>query len=59
MVINAIEMKLFMFKTVSKGVKIKIHQKFTPTTNLCVNYGLQMKVKSAIEIMSRQKGKTG
>ena len=59
MVINAIEMKLLMVKTVAQCVKIKINQKFSPTTNLCMNYGLQMKAMSAIEIMSRQIGKTG
>ena len=59
MVINAIEMKLLMVKTVAQCVKIKINQKFSPTTNLCMNYGLQMKAMSAIENMSRQIGKTG
>ena len=59
MVINAIEMKLLMVKTVAQCVKIIINQKFSPTTNLCMNYGLQMKAMSAIEIMSRQIGKTG
>ena len=59
MVINAIEMKLLMVKTVAQCVKIKINQKLSPTSNLCMNYGLQMKVMSAIEIMSRQIGKTG
>ena len=43
MVINAIEMTLLMVKT----------------TNLGMNYGLQMKAMSAIENMSRQIGKTG
>ena len=59
MVINAIEMKLLMVKTVAQCVKIKTNQKFSPTTNLCMNYGRQMKALSAIEIMSRQIGKTG
>ena len=55
MVINAIQME----KTVAQCEKIKINQKFSPTTNLCMDYGLQMKAMSAIEIMSRQIGKTG
>ena len=59
MVINAIEMKVSMVKTVTHCVKIKISQKFTPTANWCVNYGLQMRAMSAIEIRSRQIGKTG
>ena len=59
MVINAIEMKLLMVKTVAQSVKIKTNRKFSPTTNLCMNYGLQIKAMSAIEIMSRQIGKTG
>ena len=59
MVINAIEMKLLMVKAVAQCVKIKSNQKFSPITNLCMNYGLQMKAMSAIEIMSRQIGKTG
>ena len=59
MVINAIEMTLLMVSTVSQSVKIKINQKFSQTTNLCMNYGLHMKAMSAIEIMSRQIVKTG
>ena len=59
MVINAIEMKLLMVKTVAQCVKIKSSRKFSPTTNLCMNYGLQMKAIAAIEIMSREIGKTG
>ena len=52
-------MKLLMVKTVAQCLEIKISQKFSPTTNLCMNYGLQMKAMSAIENMSRQIGKTG
>ena len=59
MVISAIEMKLLMVETVAQCVKIKSNQKFFPITNLCMNYGLQMKAMSAIEIMSSQIGKTG
>ena len=59
MAINAIGSKLLMIRTVAQCVKIKINQKFSPTTNLCMNYGLQMKAMSAIENMSRQIGKTG
>lgn len=59
MAINAIGLKLLMVKTVAQCVKIKINQKFSPTTNLCMNYGLQMKAMSAIENMSRQIGKSG
>ena len=59
MAINAIGLKLLMVKTVAQCVKIIINQKFSPTTNLCMNYGLQMKAMSAIENMSRQIGKTG
>ena len=58
MAINAIGSKLLMVRTVAQCVKIKINQKFSPTTNLCMNYGLQMKAMSAIENMSRQIGKT-
>ena len=47
-----------MVKTVAHCVKIKINEKFAPTTNLCMNYGLQMKTMSATEIMSRQIAKT-
>ena len=36
MVINAIEMKLLMVKTVAQCVKLKTNQKFSPTTNLCI-----------------------
>ena len=43
MVINAIEMKLLMIKKFAQCVKIKTNQKFSPKTNLCMNYGLQMK----------------
>ena len=59
MVINAIEMKLLMVKTVAQCVKMKSNQKFSSTTNLCMNYRLQMKAMSAIEIMSRQIGNSG
>ena len=59
MAINAIGLKVLMVKTVAECVKIKMNQKFSPTTNLCMNYGLQMKAMSAIENMSRQIGKTG
>ena len=59
MAINAIGLKLLMVKTVAQCVKIIRNQKFSPTTNLCMNYGLQMKAMSAIENMSRQIGKTG
>ena len=59
MVINAIEMKLLKVKAVAQCVKIKMNQKFSPTTNMWMNYGLQMKAMSANEIMSRQIGKTG
>ena len=59
MVINAIEIKFSMVKTVAQCVKIKINQKITPTANLCMNYGLQMRAMSAIEIRSRQIGKIG
>ena len=59
MVINAIEMKLLMVKTVAQCVKIKINQKLSPTSNLCVNYVLQMKAMSSMEIMRRQIGNTG
>ena len=59
MAINAIGLKVLMVKTVAQCVKIKINQKFSPTTNLFMNYGLQMKAMSAIENMSRQIGKTG
>ena len=59
MVINSIEMRLLMVKTVAQCVKIKLNQKFSSTTNLCMNYGLQMKAMSSIEIRSRQIGKTG
>ena len=51
MVINAIELKLLMVKTVAQCLKIKINQKFSPTTNSCTNYGLQMTAMSAIEII--------
>ena len=43
-----------LVKTVEQCVKIKINQTFSPTTNSCMNYGLQMKAMSVIEIMSRQ-----
>ena len=59
MVINAIEMNFLMVETVAQCVKIKTNRKSSPTTNLCMNYGLQMKVMSAIEIMCRHIGKTG
>lgn len=59
MAINAIGLKVLMVKTVAQCVKIKINQKFSPTTNLFMNYGLQMKAMSAIENMSRQIGKSG
>ena len=59
MAINAIGLKILMIKTVAQCVKIEINQKFSPTTNLCMNYGLQMKAMSAIENMSRQIGKSG
>ena len=58
MAINAIGLKVLMVKTVAQCVKIEINQKFSPTTNLFMNYGLQMKAMSAIENMSRQIGKT-
>ena len=56
MVINAIGLKPLMVKTVAHCVKIKVSQKFFPTTTLCMNYWLQMNAMSAIEIMSRQIG---
>lgn len=59
MAINAIGLKVLMVKTVAQCVKIEINQKFSPTTNLFMNYGLQMKAMSAIENMSRQIGKSG
>ena len=59
MAINAVGLKLLMVKTVAQCVKIIINQKISPSTNLCMNYGLQMKAISAIENMSRQLGKTG
>ena len=59
MVINTIDMKLLMVKTVAQSVKIKINQKYSPTTNFCMTYGLQMKAMSAIAIMSRQIDKNG
>ena len=52
-------MTLLIVRTVAQCVKIKINQKFFPTTNLRMNYELQMKAMSAIEIMSRQIVKTG
>ena len=52
MVINAIEMKLKMVKTVAQCVKIKINRKHFQT-NLCMNYWPQIKAISTIEIMSR------
>ena len=59
MVINAIELTLLMVKPVAQCVNIKINLKFFPTANLCMNYGLQMKATSAIEIMSIQLVETG
>ena len=59
MVINAIGLKLLMVETVVQCVKIKMNWKFSPEAILCMNYGLQMKAIQAIEIMSRQIGKTG
>ena len=56
---KAIGLKLLMVKTVAQCVKIIINQKFSPTTNFCMNYGLQMKAMSAIVNMSRQIDKTG
>ena len=47
-------MKLLMVKTVAHCAKIKINEKFAPTTNV-----LHQKAMSAIEIMSRQIAKTG
>ena len=59
MVINAIEIKLLMVKTVAKCVKTKINQIFPPTTILCMSYEVYMMAMSAIEIRSRQNDKTG
>ena len=59
MAVNAVGLKLLMVKTVAQCVKIIINQKISPSTNLFMNYGLQMKAMSAIENMSRQIGKTG
>ena len=59
MVINPIGLNHLMVKTVAQCVKIKINQKSSPTTNLCMNYWSQMKAMSAIKITSRQIGKTG
>ena len=39
MVINAIEIKILMVRTVAQCVKTKINQIFPQTTNLCVSYG--------------------
>ena len=50
---------LLVVKTVPQRVKIKIYQTLFPTSNLFMNYGLQMKAMSVIEIMSRQIGKIG
>ena len=59
MVISAIEIKLLAVQTVAQYVSLKVKLSILPKISLCMNYGLQMKAMSAIEIRSRQIGKTG
>ena len=55
---NAIEMKLFMVKTVAQCAEIKIYQKFSPNNQYVCELGAANEGHESQKSMSRQIGKT-